>query len=103
MYPRYQASLASALTQLNYTRLIPSTSYIKQNISRFAPMVFPLIAGVTEITSGAGNPDLDPTLRQKKIRSGVEVSAFLGIFGNTTLTENTRLGLQSQTPVKARS
>jgi len=84
---RYQTSLASTLTKLNYTRPIPSTSYIKQNITRFAPMVFPLIAGITEITTGAGNPDLDPTLRQKKIRSGVEVSAFLGIFGNTTTTE----------------
>ena len=50
-------------------------------------MVFPLIAGVTEYTSGAGNPDLDPTLRQNKIRSGVEVSAFLGIFGNISTTE----------------
>ena len=87
MYPRYQASLASTLTQLNYTRPIPSTSYIKQNITHFAPMVFPLIAGVTDITSGAGNTHLEPTLRQNKIRSGVEVSAFLGIFENIATTE----------------
>jgi len=84
---RYQESLASTLTKLTYTRPIPSTSYIKQNITHFAPMVFPIIAGVTEYTSGAGNPDLDPALRQSKIRSGVEVSAFLGIFGNTANTE----------------
>jgi len=84
---RYQASLASTLTQLNYTKPIPSTSYIKQNITHFAPMVFPLIAGVTDITSGAGNTYLEPTLRQNKIRSGVEVSAFLGIFEITATTE----------------
>ena len=51
-------------------------------------MVFPLIAGVTEYTSGAGNPDLDPELRQNKIRSGVKICDFLGIFGNTTNTEH---------------
>ena len=80
MYPRYQASLASTLTKLKYTKPIPSTSYIMQNITHFAPMVFPSIAGVTDFTSGAGNPDLDPVLRQNKIRSGVENCNFLGIF-----------------------
>jgi len=84
---RYQASLASTLTKLKYTKPIPSTSYIMQNITHFAPMVFPLIAGVTEYTSGAGNPDLDPALRQNKIRSGVKICDFLGIFGNTANTE----------------
>jgi len=84
---RYQASLASTLTKLKYKKPIPSTSYITQNITHFAPMVFPLIAGVTEYTSGAGNPDLDPELRQNKIRSGVKICDFLGIFGNTTNTE----------------
>ena len=43
-------------------------------------MVLPLFAGVTHFVSGAGNPDLSPELRQKKIRSSVENCDFLGIF-----------------------
>merc|ERR1711872_1011525 len=79
---RYHTSLATTLTKLNYSKPIPSTSYISENIFHFAPMVFPLIAGITDFCSGAGNPDLDSVLRENKIRSGVENCAFLGIFGN---------------------
>jgi len=43
-------------------------------------MVLPHLAGVVEVTTGDGNPQLDPELREKKIRSGVENCRFFSIF-----------------------
>lgn len=76
---RYRTSLVSTL-RLNYPKAIPTTSYISRNITHFAPMVLPNIAGVTDFCSGAGNPNLDPVQRDNRIRSGVENCTFLGIF-----------------------
>lgn len=77
---RYQSSLVSTLTRLNSKKLKPSVSYISKNIKYFAPMVLPHICCLTEVISGDGNPDLDPVLRQNKIRSAVELCQFFEII-----------------------
>ena len=81
---RYHAVLAATLIRLNYPKPIPTSSYISQNMKHFAPMIFPNIAGVTDFVSGAGNPNLNPLLREEKIRSSVENCAFFGVFASAT-------------------
>jgi len=77
---RYQSSLVSTMTRLNSNKTKPSVSYISKNIKYYAPMVLPHICAVIDVTSGDGNPDLDPVLREKKLRSGVELCQFLEII-----------------------
>jgi len=77
---RYQRSLVSTLTRLNYTKTMPTVSYISQNIYHYAPMVLPQICAVIDIISGEGNPNLDPALREEKFHSAVELCQFFDII-----------------------
>jgi len=77
---RYQTCLLSTLTRLNYTKTIPSVPYISKHIIHFAPMVLPHICAVIDVTSGLGNPNLDPALRENKLKSAVEICQFFRII-----------------------
>jgi len=77
---RYRTSLVSTLTRLNYSKTMPTVSYISENISRYAPMVLPQICATIDVITGEGNPNLDPASREKKFRSAVELCQFFNII-----------------------